>query len=124
MFNFSDYSRESKFFDQVNKKIIGKIKDEFKGDLINELVELKSKKYSIIAADSREVKKTKEANKNGAKIIKHKEFVDVLFNTNIMRRNMKRNQGKLHRTETFDVFKISLSSFDDKRYISSDDITY
>ena len=37
---------------------------------------------------------------------------------------MKRNQGKLHRIEAFDLFKISLSSLDDKRYISSDDITY
>ena len=37
---------------------------------------------------------------------------------------MKRNQGKLHRIETFDVFKISLSSFGDNRYISSNDITY
>ena len=30
---------------------------------------------------------------------------------------MKRIQSKLHRLGTYDVFKISLSSFDDKRYI-------
>ena len=29
---------------------------------------------------------------------------------------MKRNQGKLHRIEAFDLFKISLSSFHDKRW--------
>ena len=30
---------------------------------------------------------------------------------------MKRIKSKLHRIETHDVFKISLSCFDDKRYI-------
>ena len=31
LFNLSDYSRDSTFFDLVNKKVIGKMKDEFKG---------------------------------------------------------------------------------------------
>ena len=31
LFNFSDYPLHSKFFDLVNKKVIGKMKDEFKG---------------------------------------------------------------------------------------------
>ena len=30
---------------------------------------------------------------------------------------MKRIQSKLHKIETYDIRKISLSSFDDKRYI-------
>ena len=35
---------------------------------------------------------------------------------------MKRIQSKLHRTGTYDVSKISLSCFDDKRYILDDGI--
>ena len=35
---------------------------------------------------------------------------------------MKRIQSKLHRIGTYDVFKISLSCFDDKRYILDDGI--
>ena len=35
---------------------------------------------------------------------------------------MKRIQRKLHRTGTYDVCKISLSCFDDKRYILDDSI--
>ena len=34
-----------------------------------------------------------------------------------MRQKMKRIQSKLHRIGTYDVFKISLSCFDDKRHI-------
>ena len=51
------------------------------------------------------------------KKIRHKEFVDVLFNKKIVRHNMKRAQSKLHIIGTYDVPKISLSCFDDKRYI-------
>ena len=35
---------------------------------------------------------------------------------------MKRIQSKLHRTRTYNVCKISLSCFDDKRYILDDGI--
>ena len=35
---------------------------------------------------------------------------------------MKRTQSKLHEISTYDVFKISLSCFDDKRYVLGDRI--
>ena len=35
----------------------------------------------------------------------------------VIRHNMKRIQSRLHRIETFDVCKISMSCFDDKIYI-------
>ena len=39
-----------------------------------------------------------------------------------MRHKMRRIQSKLHRIRTYDVFKISLSCFDDKRYILDDGV--
>ena len=45
LFDFSDYRLDSKFFDPVIKKVIGKMKDEFKGKVISEFVGLKSKMY-------------------------------------------------------------------------------
>ena len=47
LFDFSDYPWNLKFFDPVNKKVIGKMKDEFKRKIINEFVGLKSKIYSV-----------------------------------------------------------------------------
>ena len=47
MFDFSNYSKDSKFFDETNKKVIGKIEDEFGGVFVTEFVGLKSKMYSI-----------------------------------------------------------------------------
>ena len=42
LFDFSDYPLDSKFFYPVNKNVIGKMKDEFKGKMISEFVGLKS----------------------------------------------------------------------------------
>ena len=68
LFDFSDYPLDSKFFDPVNKNVIGKMKDEFKGRKTNEFVGLKSKMYSLISVDDDEVTKAKGVNKK----IRHK----------------------------------------------------
>ena len=47
LFDFSNYLKDSKFFVQTNKNVIGKMKDEFGGVIIDEFVALKSKMYSI-----------------------------------------------------------------------------
>ena len=44
LFDFSNYS---KFFNETNKKVIGKMKDEFGGVIVSEFVGLKSKMYSM-----------------------------------------------------------------------------
>ena len=122
LFDFSDYPLNSKFFDPVNKKVIGKMKDEFKGKIICEFIGLKSKMYSLIAVNNEEVKKSKEVKKNDVKNIVHKEFSDVLFDIRMIRHNLKRIQSKLHRIGTYDVCKISSPCFDDKRHTLDDGI--
>ena len=47
MFDFSNYSKDLKFFDDTNEKVIGKMKDEYGGVIIDKFVGLKSKMYSI-----------------------------------------------------------------------------
>ena len=47
LFDLSNYLKDSKFFDDANKKVIGKMKDEFGGVITTEFVGLKSKMYSI-----------------------------------------------------------------------------
>ena len=114
LFDLGDYPQDSKFFDPANKKVIGKMKDEFKGKIISEFVGLKSKIYAIIVADGEDVKKVKRVNENVLKNTRHKEFVDVLFNKKLIKHKMKRIQSKLYRIGTYDVCKIYLSCFNDK----------
>ena len=47
MFDFSNYPEDPKFFTQANKKVIGKMKDESEGKMIDEFVGLKSKMHSM-----------------------------------------------------------------------------
>ena len=50
------------------------------------------------------------------------KFKDVLFNEKIIRHKMKRIQSKKHKLGTYEIDKISLSCFDDKRYMLDDEI--
>ena len=45
--DFGSYSKDSKFYDEINKKVIGKIEDEFGGIIVSEFIGLMSKMYSI-----------------------------------------------------------------------------
>ena len=118
LFDFSGYPIDSKYYESTNKKVLGKMKDEFNGVKIIEFFGLKSKMCSLISVDDREANKAKGINKK----LRHEEYVDVLFNKKVVRHSMKRIQSKLHETGTYDVFKISLSCFDDKRCVLDDGI--
>ena len=50
------------------------------------------------------------------------EFKDTLFNKKIIRHKMRRIQGKKHKMGTYEINKISLSVFDDKRFVLNDGI--
>ena len=113
LFDFSGYPKHSVYYDSSNKKVLGKMKDEFNGTKISEFIGLKSIIYSLISTDDKEVNKAKGINRK----LRHKEYLDVLFN-----KKVKRILSKLHEIGTYDVFKVSLSCFDDKRYVVNDGI--
>ena len=46
LFDFKGYPKDSVYYDTSNKKVLGKMKDEFSGNKIVEFVWLKSKMYS------------------------------------------------------------------------------
>ena len=113
LFDFGNYSKDSKFFDETNKKVIAKMKDEFGGVIVDEFVGLKSKMYSIKKIDGKECNTAK-----GVSIAtEFDKFKDVLFNEKIIRHKMKRIQSKKHKLGTYEIDKISLSCFDNERYV-------
>ena len=62
MFDFSDYPKDSKFFDETNKKVIGKMKDASGGKISDDFVGLKSKMYSMKNIDGRDSTRAKGVN--------------------------------------------------------------
>ena len=116
LFDFSNYSKDSKFFDETNKKVIDKMKDEFGGVIVTEFVGLKSKMYSIKKIDGKEHNTAKGVNI----ATEFDNFKDVLFNKKIIRHKMKRIQSKKHKLGAYEIDKIYLSCFDDKRCVLDD----
>ena len=117
-FDFSNYSSKSKYYDNSNKLVIGKMKDETGGVAIEELVGLKPKMY-LFLGDNSEHKKAKGANKNVVAAISHNKYKDVLLNNKCIKHSMNRIQSKDHRIGKYEINKISLSCLDDKIYIQS-----
>ena len=75
MFDFSNYPKDSKFFGETNKNVIGKIKDVSVGKIIDEFLGLKSKMYSMKNIDGKESNTAK-----GVDIATDfNEFKDTLF---------------------------------------------
>ena len=64
MFDFSSYSTKSKYFDNSNKLVFGRMKDETVGVAIEGFVGLKPKMYSYLVDDKSEHKKAKGVNRN------------------------------------------------------------
>ena len=117
-FDFSNYSKESKFFDDTNKKVIGKMNDEYGGVIIDQFIGLKSKIHSIKKINGSECSTAKGVNI----ATEFNEFKDVLFNKKTIRHKMKRIHTKKHRIGPYQIDKISLSCFDDKRFVLDDEV--
>ena len=105
-----------KFFHQANKKFIGKMKDESDGKITDEFVGLESKMYSLKSIDDKESNTAKGVNIG----TEFNEFKDTLFNKKVLINKMRRIQGKKHKMGRYEINKISLSCFNDKRFFLDD----
>ena len=110
-------SQETEFYDNQNKMVIGKMKVVNKGISIK-FVGLKSKMHSMLSDDGKESNTAKGVNT----VTEFNEFRDSLFNKKIIRHKMKRIQSKKHKLGTYEINKISLLRFDDKRFVLDDGI--
>ena len=110
MFDNSDYPKALPYYDESNKKVIGKMKDEAAGTPIVEFVGLRSKMYSYKKEGGKTDKKAKGVKKSVvSKDIKHKKYRDTLFN----------KERKQHSMNTIRSNKQQLGSYKiTKRYQS------
>ena len=128
MFDNSDYSKSSKFYFDENKKVIGKFKDEAAGNPITSFTGLKSKMYSYeVELPDGEIKNNKACKGISKNVVKrdidHKDYLSTLQNKTIQNHKMKTIRSNYHEVSSYEINKISLSCYDDKRYILDDGIT-
>ena len=94
MCDSSNYLTKSKYYDNLNKLVVGKMKDETAGVAIEEFVGLKPKVYSYFVDDNIKHKKAIGKNKNVVPTINHNVQKDVLFNKKCLRLSRNRIQCK------------------------------
>ena len=122
-FDNSDYPEYSPFFYKTNKKVIGKFKDESAGIPITEFVGLRSKMYSYMKDNKKGGKTAKGIKKNVIKNnIMHDDYKETLLNNKQMYHKIKTIRSENHQLGSYELNKVSLSCFDDKRYIHKDGI--
>ena len=104
-------------YEDSNKLVVGKMKDEKTGVAIEEFVGFKPKMYSLLVDDSSDHKKANGVNKSGLLTISHGEYEGVLLDNECLRHSMIRFQNNNHRIRIYEINKICLSCFDDKIHI-------
>ena len=73
MFDFSNYSVKSKYYDDSNELVVGKMKDQVNCFATKEFLGLMPKIYSFLVDDISEDKEAKGVDKNVAAAIIHSE---------------------------------------------------
>ena len=94
------------------------MKDLSEGKIIDEFVGLKSKMHSVKNIDGKESNTAKGVNT----ATEFNEFRDTLSNKKVLRHKMNRIPGKKRKIGTYEINKISLLCFDDKRFVLDDGI--
>ena len=99
----------------LNKKVIGLMKDELGGEIMEEIVTLRSKMYSY-RTSSKESKKCKGIKKCVVrKTITFEDSKNCLFSGETSYRSQLMFRSSLHKIPTLEVNKLALKKDDDKR---------
>ena len=124
-FDTSDYpeNHPSGIKIDVNKKVIGKFKDEAAGKQITYFVGLRPKMHCFKDDDERETRKVKGVKKNVIKkSLLFKVYKKCLFTEETVMKDMNNLRSKNHEIFSIKVNKVALSSNDDKRMICKNKI--
>ena len=119
-FDKSDYPEKhpSGIKTGINKKVIGKFKDEAAGKHITHFVGLRPKLYSFKVEDNSETRKAKRVKKNVIKnALSFEDYKKCLFSEEEVMKDMNIIRSKNHDIYSITVNKLALSANDDKRLI-------
>jgi hypothetical protein len=127
-FDFSNYSEDHFCYNETNKAIIGKFKDETDGKPIKEFVGLRSKMYSIKLDNLKEKATGKGIKKQALRTkIKHSDYHRCLVGKELKDKQQMIQfnliRSTKHQLYTYSLNKVGLSCYDDKRYLLADGIS-
>ncbi|XP_021001758.2 uncharacterized protein [Parasteatoda tepidariorum] len=124
LYDTSDYDINNIYnIPLINKKVLGKMKDENKGRIMSEFIGLKSKMYAYKTEEKTE-KRLKGIKKQTLKNkITFHDYFDCLFSKKNLYAEMNFIRSKHHNIHSVHQNKLALSFNDEKRHILEDGIT-
>ena len=103
LYDNSDYPKDSKFYHDANKKVVGKMKDECAGKIMVEYVGLRPKMYSFIYLDNETMKgkhRAKGIQKSTSSRFRHEHYIAQLQLPNNVFHTAHRIGASLHEIYT------------------------
>ena len=122
-FDFSNYPENHMLKNSCNKKVPGKFKDESASKCITESVGLRSKMYSFMFDDKKDVSKAEVRVAKGVQKsvifndLRFSTYLNCLWNDEVKEHNFKTIRSMKHSVATYTQSKITLCPFEDKRYL-------
>lgn len=126
-FDFSNFPKDHLLFDLSCKKVPGFFKDECSSKQLKAFIGLRSKMYALKNDDETELKTAKGIKKYVIdQKLRFKDYEQCLLNSEQMEHEFLSIKSKAHQVFTSQQFKVSLSPFDDKRWLlnSFDSLPY
>ena len=115
LFDFSDYPEEHILHSNKNKKVIGRLKDELSGNVMNRFISLRSKMYSYQKFDG-EFKRCKGIKRCVVKNeMKFEDYYKCIFENRNTEHTFQTFKSINHELYTISLIKKGLSAFDTKR---------
>jgi hypothetical protein len=122
LFDNSDYPKNHALYDNKNKKVVLKFKDELSGVEMVEFVGLASKLYSFSKPDGKDKITCKGVKANIKNMFNVQQFKKCLFQQSELMAKVQMFGTKNHTIYSMEQNKLAISCFDNKRFILDDSI--
>ena len=119
-YDFSNYPQNHPLFSSVHKKEPGLMKDESGGAVPESFVSLRSKMYSLQYSSEhsgKDVRKAKGIGRAAVREMQHSDYLNCLFETKQMSHSFHSIRSHRHELYTLKQTKLSLSPYEDKRFL-------
>ena len=134
MYEFSEYPTNHSNYSEMNKKVVGKFKDELNSIALEEFIGLRPKCYSLLFHGEVKDNIVKHRNLTSKQIakgtkksvkkthLKHQHYKDTLNNLSTVTLKQNVIKSKAHAIGSYHQTKVALTGFDTKRWICSNNI--
>ena len=122
LFDTSAYPKDHKCYSEKNKKRLGVFKDETESIPIKEFVGLRAKCYAFVKQGDKTKKVAKGVPRTAIKNLKFDNYKKCLFQKTTKTTTTEVIGSKQHRVVTKKLTKLSLSPYDNKRWVCDDGV--